>query len=43
MHGSLGQMYTADSRFQQNIDRYGDGVAAFLSAAIEANGERARG
>ncbi|MCH9684340.1 MAG: MerR family transcriptional regulator [Deltaproteobacteria bacterium] len=41
MHGNLGQMYTADVRFRDNLDEYGDGVAAFLSAAIEANGQRA--
>lgn len=43
MHRNLGQMYTADSRFEQNLDKYGDGVAAFLSAAIEANCDRAGG
>ncbi len=32
----LGQMYTADERFRQNIDRYGDGTAAYASAAIAA-------
>ena len=33
----LGQMYTEDERFLQNIDsRYGAGTAAFLSAAIAA-------
>jgi len=32
----LGQMYTADERFQKNIDRFGAGTAAFLSAAIAA-------
>lgn len=41
MHESLGQMYTADARFEANLDKYGDGVAAFLRAAIEANGRRA--
>lgn len=41
MHRNLGQMYTADARFEANLDRYGEGVAAFLSAAIEANGDRA--
>jgi len=30
----LGQMYTADERFQKNLDRFGEGTAAFLSAAI---------
>lgn len=32
----LGQMYVGDERFTQNIDRYGEGTAAFLAAAIEA-------
>lgn len=32
----LGEMYTADERFQQNLDRFGEGTAAFLSAAIKA-------
>ena len=30
----LGQMYVADERFRENIDRHGEGTAAFLSAAI---------
>ena len=30
----LGQMYTADERFRQNIDRHGEGTAAFVSEAI---------
>ena len=32
----LGEMYTADERFRQNMDRFGKGTAAFLSAAIKA-------
>ena len=32
----LGQMYVADERFQRNIDKHGDGTAAFICAAIEA-------
>ena len=32
----LGQMYVADERFLKNIDRHGDGTAAFLSKAIAA-------
>ena len=31
----LGQMYIADDRFRQNIDRAGDGTAAFVSEAIQ--------
>ena len=32
----LGQMYTADERFIQNIDRAGAGTAQLMSAAIAA-------
>ncbi len=32
----LGEMYVADERFRQNIDRHGDGTAAFMRAAIIA-------
>ncbi len=31
----LGQMYVADERFQNNIDRHADGTAAFICQAIE--------
>ena len=31
----LGQMYTADQRFTQNIDKTAPGLAAFISSAIE--------
>lgn len=31
----LGQMYVGDSRFTENIDRHGDGTAAFMAKAIE--------
>lgn len=30
----LGQMYVLDERFKDNIDRHGDGTAAFVSEAI---------
>ena len=40
MHRGLGQMYVADERFTKNLDKHGEGVAAFLSAAIEANADR---
>ena len=30
----LGQMYVADDRFRQNIDRHADGTAAFAQEAI---------
>lgn len=32
----LGEMYTADERFTKNMDKYGEGTAAFMSAAIKA-------
>ena len=31
----LGQMYIADERFRNNIDKYANGTAAFISQAIE--------
>ena len=31
----LGKMYVADERFKKNIDKYGEGTAAFASDAIE--------
>lgn len=31
---SLGEMYSCDERFTQNIDRFGDGTAAFMTEAI---------
>ena len=40
MHGNLGAMYLHDSRFADNLNKYGDGVAAFLAAAIAANAAR---
>ena len=30
----LGKMYVADERFKKNIDKYGDGTAAFAADAI---------
>ena len=32
----LGEMYVADERFKQNIDKYGEGTAEFASEAIAA-------
>ena len=32
--GGLGQMYAADARFKNNIDKHADGTAAFISEAI---------
>ena len=31
----LGQMYIADERFKNNIDKNGEGTAEFISKAIE--------
>ena len=31
----LGKMYVDDERFKNNIDKYGDGTANFVSKAIE--------
>ncbi len=31
----LGQMYVADERFKNNIDKHGDGTAQFISDAIK--------
>ena len=32
----LGQMYVADARFQDNIDKHGAGTAQFVCTAIQA-------
>ncbi len=32
----LGQMYVADERFKNNIDKHGDGTAEFICESIEA-------
>ena len=32
----LGKMYVADARFKKNIDKYGEGTAAFAADAIAA-------
>ena len=32
----LGQMYVGDERFKTNIDRHGEGTAAYVCAAITA-------
>lgn len=32
----LGEMYTADERFKENIDKQGEGTAVFMSEAIKA-------
>ena len=40
MHGHLAAMYTADPRFAAHFERRGEGLAAFVSDAIRANGAR---
>jgi hypothetical protein len=40
IHAGLGLTYVADERFAKNIDKAGEGLAAFLSAAIAANADR---
>lgn len=37
MHAALADMYEADDRFRANIDKHGEGLTPFLSAAIRAN------
>lgn len=39
-HAGLGQMYPADVRFKENIDKAGEGLAEYMSAAIAANSQR---
>lgn len=33
----LGKMYVSDDRFKNNIDKYGEGTAEFVSKAINCN------
>ena len=40
MHRGLADMYEADSRFSENIDKHGKGLTAYLAAAIRANADR---
>ena len=37
----LGKMYAADERFQENIDKYGEGTAEFAAEAIAIGQDRA--
>jgi DNA-binding transcriptional MerR regulator len=41
MHAGLADMYEADPRFAANIDKAGEGLTPYLSAAIRANAGRA--
>ena len=40
IHAGLGQMYVSDPRFTANIDENGEGLAAYMSAAIASNAAR---
>lgn len=40
IHSGLGQMYVADERFRTNINKAGEGLAEYMSAAIAANASR---
>lgn len=40
MHRGLADLYESDPRFAANIDKAGEGLTAFLSAAIRANAAR---
>ena len=40
MHENLADLYEADPRFAASIDRHGEGLTPFLSAAIRANARR---
>jgi hypothetical protein len=40
IHAGLGQMYVADHRFTENIDKAGPGLAQYMSEAIAANCRR---
>lgn len=42
VHAGLGRMYVGDSRFTTNIDKAGEGLAAYMSEAIAANAGRFR-
>jgi hypothetical protein len=40
MHVQLADMYEADGRFADNIDKFGAGLTSFLAASIRANSRR---
>ena len=42
-HAGLADLYEADSRFAETIDKHGEGLTPFLAAAIRANGQRVTG
>lgn len=40
LHAALGEMYVADPRFTAFYERHGEGLAAFVRAAVQANAAR---
>ena len=40
MHSRLANLFESDGRFAENINRHGEGLAVFLTAAIRANVDR---
>src|SRR5262245_1043905 len=40
MHRGLATLWETDSRFSENIDKNGEGLTAFLAAAVRANADR---
>jgi DNA-binding transcriptional MerR regulator len=40
VHAGLGRMYVEDHRFTENIDKAGEGLAEYMSRAIQANARR---
>ena len=42
IHTGLGQMYVADERFRNSINKAGEGLAEYMSAAIAANATQVR-
>ena len=40
MHRKLGEMYVADPRFTATYENMAPGMAAYVSAAIQANADR---
>jgi DNA-binding transcriptional MerR regulator len=43
MHEGLASLYESDSRFAENINKHGEGLADFLVAAIRANAKQHKG
>jgi len=42
MHAGLADMWEADQRFADSIDRFGAGLTAFLATAVRANARRSK-